>query len=453
VTGGPSLRLRLLGGVLAAVALAWLAVAWAGYARSRHELDELFDAHLAQSASMLIAQVSGGDDDEIELEHVPRLHPYARNVAFQVWERGERLRVHSRSAPNARLSPQDEGFSDATVDGVEWRVFGAWTKGRRALVQVGERRDARAQVSREIAAHLLLPLGVALPLLGGALALAVGRALRPLRDLADDIGGRDPQRLEPVVAGGAPREVRPLVERLNALFARIDESLEKERAFTADAAHELRTPLAAIRAQAQVAREAGGDAERRRALDQVIAGCDRAARLSGQLLTLARVDSEGASARFGPCDLAEVAREVLGELAPGAYERGVAVALEAEGPAPVQGDAGLLRVLLRNLVDNAMRHAPRGSAVRVRAEARAPGALLSVTDEGPGIPPAERARVLDRFYRVLGTSAPGAGLGLSIAARIAALHGASLELGEGPGGRGLAVRVAFPGRPPRAGSA
>ena len=258
MTGGPSLRLRLLGGVLAAVALAWIAVGWTGYVEARHELDELFDAHLAQFASLLIAQLSLEDDDEIELEHAPRLHRYARNAAFQIWERGKRLRVHSRSAPDVRLSEDDEGFSDSTVDGVGWRVFSAWTKGRRALVQVGERRDARAAVSREVAAHLLLPLAVALPLLGAALALAIGRALRPLRDLADAIGGRDPQRLEPVAAPDAPREVRPVVDRLNALFARMAASLERERAFTADAAHELRTPLAAIRAQAQVARGAAG---------------------------------------------------------------------------------------------------------------------------------------------------------------------------------------------------
>lgn len=447
--GGPSLRLRLLTGVLAAVALAWIAVAWTGYVQSRHELDELFDAHLAQSASLLIAQLSEEDDDEIELEHAPGLHRYARNAAFQVWERGERLRLHSRSAPNHRLSQDDEGFSDASVDGVDWRVFSAWTKGRRALVQVGERRDAREAVSREIAAYLLLPLALALPLLGGTLALAIGRALRPLRDLADDIGGRHPERLEPVVAPNAPREVRPVVDRLNALFARISESLERERAFTADAAHELRTPLAAIRAQAQVARQAGGDAERRHALDQVIAGCDRAARLSEQLLTLARLDAGGASRRFAPCDLGQVARDVLGEIAPAAYGRDVSVALEAKGPAPVRGDEGLLRVLLRNLVENAVRYAPRGSAVRVRAEARGAGAWLCVSDEGPGIPPAERARVLDRFYRVLGTSQAGVGLGLSIAARIAALHGASLELGDGPGARGLSVAVTFAADPPR----
>jgi two-component system sensor histidine kinase QseC len=285
---------------------------------------------------------------------------------------------------------------------------------------------------------------LALPLLGAALALAIGRALAPLRALADAVGSRDAQRLEPVVAPDAPREVRPLVERLNALFRRIGESLEKERAFTADAAHELRTPIAGIRAQAQVAREATEDAERRRALDQVLAGCDRAARLAEQLLTLARLDAGQGQLRLVPCDLAQIAREVLAELAPGAHSRGTALALAADAPVPVAGDALLLHVLVRNLVDNAVRYGGPEGAVTVTVERDEEGSRLCVADRGPGIPSAERQRVLDRFYRSVGTREQGAGLGLSIVSRIAALHGAALELDEGPEGHGLCASVRFP---------
>jgi two-component system sensor histidine kinase QseC len=452
---------RLLAGVLAAVAAAWIAVAWTGYRQARRELDELLDAHLAQFAALLVAQLSEehddddheeeeDDDDELELEHAPRLHPYTRHLAFQVWERGRRLRLHSRLAPDTRLSPDDDGFSEAAAGGERWRVFSAWTRDRRLLVQVGERAAARDAVAREIAGHLLLPLGIALPLLGLALAVAIGRALRPLRALADAVGRRDPERLQPVAALAVPREVAPLVERLNALFARIAASLERERAFTADAAHELRTPLAAIRAQAQVARQATRDDERRHALDQVIAGCDRAARLAEQLLTLARLDAEGWQGRFAACDLAEIARDELAALAPRAHERGVALELAAEGAAPVRGEAALLGILLRNLADNAVRHSPRHGTVQVRVAPDSAGVRLAVSDEGPGIPPAERARVLDRFYRLLGGDETGAGLGLSIAARIAALHGATLALDDAPGGRGLLITVRFPETPPGA---
>jgi two-component system sensor histidine kinase QseC len=243
---------------------------------------------------------------------------------------------------------------------------------------------------------------------------------------------------------GVPSEVRPLVERLNELFSRIHASVERERAFTADAAHELRTPLAAIRAQAEVARASEDDASRRRALGQVIAGCDRAARLSEQLLTLARLESGEWRERLGPCDLAVVAREVVAELAATAHTRGVALAFVASGPASVRGDAPLLHVLIRNLVDNAVRYGAAGEQVRVSLETQAAGVLLRVEDEGPGIAASERAFVLGRFRRGLGTKESGAGLGLAIVQRIAELHEASLTLAEGPHGRGLSVLVRFP---------
>jgi two-component system sensor histidine kinase QseC len=446
VRAARSLRTRLLAGVLAAVATAWIAVSVAAYLRARHELEELLDAHLAQSAALLVAQLPAGED-ELDLEHAPELHRYARKVAFQIWEDGRKLRLHSLSAPQERLSPVDRGFSDSTVSGVRWRVFSAWVAGRKALVQVGERSAAREALSRQIALHLLLPLALGLPLLGVALTLAVGRALRPLRALADVVAARDPLRLEPIGAAGVPREVLPLVERLNALFARIAASIEKERAFTADAAHELRTPLAAIRAQAQVAYESADGGERSRALQQVMAGCDRAARLSEQLLTLARLEDAASRKGFEACDLREVARSVLAERAQDAHSRGVALELHAEAPARVQGDAALLHVLLRNLVDNAVRYGAEGGVVRVEAGASARGVVLRVIDRGPGIPAGERGRVLDRFHRLPGSGEPGAGLGLSIVSRIASLHGATLELREGPQGRGLEVSLAFPAAP------
>jgi two-component system sensor histidine kinase QseC len=443
-----SLRARLLGGVLGAVSITWIGVSVAGYLRSRHEMEDLFDAHLAQSAALLVAQISeSGDEDdgeELELEHAPELHRYARNVAFQVWERGRKLRVHSRNAPRTKLSATEQGFSDANADGVRWRVFSTWALDRRVLVQMAERADARDAVSAQIARHLLAPLLVALPLLGVGLLLAIGRALAPLRALAEAVAARDPQRLEPVAADHVPREVRALVDRLNGLFARIETSLERERAFTADAAHELRTPLAAIRAQAQVARASRDDAERAHALGQVITGCDRATRLSEQLLTLARLEAGEWRERLVPCDLGDVARAVLAEVAQTAHSRGVAVELHAEVPVAVRGDASLLHVLLRNLVDNALRYGAGGSAVRIEIGHSESRAVLRVIDHGPGIPMAERSRVLDRFYRGVGTGESGAGLGLAIAARIATLHGAALDLDEGPGGRGLAVTVHWP---------
>lgn len=323
-----SLRLRLLVGVLATVAVAWIAVAAAGYFKARHELDELLDAHLAQSASILLALL-GEEADEIELEHTPRLHRYERQVAFQIWDSRQRLRLHSASAPAGRLSPADTGFSTRTTEGKRWRVFSLRSTAQGVLIQVGERVEAREEVSAEIAEQLLAPLGLALPLLAGILAFAIGRGLKPLNTMAREISARDAQRMEPILTEQAPAEIIPLVNQLNALFLRIQHSLENERRFIADAAHELRTPIAAIRAQAQVARAAADEAERQLALDKVLAGCDRATRLTEQLLTLARLDATITPPPAALCDLAQAARVVLTDLGPSAYDRGVELELVA----------------------------------------------------------------------------------------------------------------------------
>lgn len=433
-----SLMGRLLAGLLSALALVWLATALYSYFDTRHEVNRLLDAHLAQSASMIVAQV-GHDLEEIDLEHAPQLGEDSRRVAFQIWERGSVLRLHSANAPQARLSPREEGFSRVKIGGKGWRVFSTWDDARRFLVQVGERDEARAEIAAGVARNLLVPLAFALPVLGLLAWLVIARALAPLRALGREVEAREPGNLGEVTAGDEPAEVVPLVRSLNALFGRVGGLIERERRFTADAAHELRTPLAAIKTQAQVARGAPDDATRRHALDNVVAGSDRAARLVEQLLTLARLERDQLKGQVGPCDLREIARRTIAELAPAALERGTEIELDAEAAAPVEGHPELIAALLRNLIDNAVRYGPAGGIVRVETH----GASMSVTDQGPGIPPEERARVGERFYRIVGTEPSGSGLGLSIVERIATLHGAQVALGEGPGGRGLRVTVAF----------
>jgi len=438
-----SLRLRLLMGVLATVSLIWIAVAGVAYFKARHELDELFDAHLAQSASILLAQV-GEEADEMELEHAQSLHRYDRQVAFQIWDRQQHLRLHSASAPSARLSPIGEGFSTHEAEGKKWRVFSLRSQAHGVLIQVGERMEARGEVSAEIATHLLAPLAAALPLLGFMLVFAIGRALDPLNKIAREVASRDAQRLEPIKTEQAPAEILPLVSQLNQLFGRIQTSLENERRFTADAAHELRTPIAAIRVQAQVAREAGAGNERIHALDNVLEGCDRATRLTGQLLTLARLDATTAGLAPVKCDLAQAAREVLAELGPAALDKGVALELVSPGPVFVLGDEALMRVFLRNLVDNGVRYSPTGTRVAVRLSMENGRPRLEVSDQGPGIPAEERQNVLRRFYRVVGSEASGSGLGLSIVARIANLYGIEIFILDSEGRQGARVVLGFP---------
>ena len=433
-----SLKGRLLAGLLSALALVWLATALYSYFDTRHEVNRLLDAHLAQSASMIVAQ-AGHDLGEIDLEHAPQLGEHSRRVAFQIWERGGVLRLHSTNAPQARLSPREEGFSRVKIGGNGWRVYSTWDDERRFLVQVGERDEAREEIAAGVARNLLVPLVFALPVLGLLAWLVIARALAPLRALGREVEAREPGNLGELAAEDEPAEVVPLVRSLNALFGRVGGLIERERRFTADAAHELRTPLAAIKTQAQVASAAPDDAKRRHALDNVVAGSDRAARLVEQLLTLARLEPDQFKERVRPCDLREIARNTIAELAPGALERGTEIELDAEAAAPVEGHPELIAALLRNLIDNAVRYGPAGGIVRVETH----GASVSVTDQGPGIPPEESARVGERFYRIVGTEPSGSGLGLSIVERIATLHGAQVALGEGPGGRGLRVTVAF----------
>lgn len=442
-----SLKARLIAGLLASVAAIWLAVTVAAWLETRQETEEILDAHLAQAAALLTAFVSH-EAEELE-EHLPA-HRYLRKVTFQVWEGGTQLRVHSANAPDHRLAGADHGFADAEFDGRRWRVYSVWSPDERYLVQVGETREARDAISRELAGHLLVPLAVALPVLALALALLIGRGLRPLSRLADDIGRRDAGRLDPIDAANAPSELKPVLDRLNQLFARVGHSLEQERRFTADAAHELRTPLAAMRTHAQVAQGAGDAQSRAAALAHVIEATDRATHLLEQLLTLARLDASAVNDRFAPCDLHRLAAAAVAQAAPAAMDREIDLSL-ADGDGPpveLQGEAALLGVLLRNLIDNAVRYSPQkvGSGVTVRTFADGGSARVEVIDQGPGIPPVERARVLDRFYRVAGSDESGSGLGLSIAARIAELHGARLELDAGPNGKGLCARVVFPPR-------
>lgn len=445
----PSLRNRLLALILGGVAVAWIGAATVAYRDARHETDELLDGYLAQSAALLVAQ-AGHDIDEIELEHAPQLHRYARRVAFQVWERGEILRVHSANAPDRRLSPKSEGFDDVDVNGERWRVFSSYDQHGKVLIQVGEARSARDAIALAVARGLAAPLVVALPILGVVLWIAVTLGLRPLEAVGRAVAQRDPANLAPLGMGATPREVAPLVASLDALFERVRASMEHERRFTADAAHELRTPIAALRAQAEVALGAGDAGERRRALEGVITGCDRAAHLVDQLLTLARLDPVRADASTWSADLAATSREVAATYAQSALDSGLELSVDAPASAPVAVEPALLRILLRNLVDNAVRYAA-GVGREVRIEIRNGNRpTCRVIDDGPGILPERRERLGQRFHRGEDAAAPGSGLGLSIVQRIVALCGGTLAFETAPGGRGLCVTVRFAGTQARA---
>ena len=440
-----SLQARLLALVLGLVTVVWLGAAGATWLDARHELDELLDAHLAQAAALLVVQQTRADgDDDDGVADAPSLHKYAPKVAFQVFHEGQ-LVMRSANAGTAPMSTIPRGFATVRMaDGAQWRVF--TTRGAESDVQVvvGEQTASRNAILWAVLRSVLLPLILALPLLALALWWAVREGLAPLRQLSRVLRQRQPQALEALMVGDMPSEMRPMVQALNGLFERIDSMVASERRFTADAAHELRTPIAAIRAQAQVALGAGTDtAQRNHALQFTLAGCDRATRLVEQLLTLARLEA-APDMPAASVDMSARARRVAADLVPAALVRHQTLELEAAAPCVVAGDDMLVGVLVRNLIDNAIRYSPDGARIRVSVATAAGQPQLQVEDSGPGMTQQEMARLGERFYRVVGHSQPGSGLGWSIVKRIADVFGAQVQVGRSEQLGGLAVSVRWP---------
>ncbi|HNQ04076.1 MAG TPA: sensor histidine kinase N-terminal domain-containing protein [Thiobacillaceae bacterium] len=432
-----SLRRRLLVWLLGGLSLGWLAALVFTYFDAHHEIDELFDDQLVQVARVMLALAEEYDDDEDLVWRTDRGHKVEKRFVFQIWDESGRLLARSPGAPRHALAARD-GFSDTHALGSgRWRCYSLWDREGRLRVQVAENHHVREEISGHIASRLLLPASFGLPLLGVWIWFSARHSLAPLDDIAREIAARAPETLEPVTPDVAPREIRPLVLAMNSLFGRVSRTLEQERRFTADAAHELRTPLAAIVAQAQVAGRARDAAERAHALGQIATSGRRAGRLVEQLLTLARLDP-AAGLPMTPLRLDRLAADECAEHGAAALARDISLELEVEEEAMVSGQADMLRILLRNLLDNALRHTSRGGRVVVRVSGRG----LSVADDGPGIPAQARAQVLRRFHRLAGQEVEGSGLGLSIVARVAALHRARLELEDNR--PGLVVRLEFP---------
>jgi len=438
-----SLQARLQVLVLGLVTLVWLGAVVMTWVDARHELDELLDGHLAQAAALLVVQQTAGEDDD-ERADAPSLHKYAPRVAFQVFHEG-RLVLRSANMDTVPMTAASRGFATVRLkDGAEWRVFATQGAERDVRVLVGEQTSSRSAILWAVLRSVLLPLAFALPLLALAGWWAVRRGLAPLRHLSEALGQRRPEVLAPVVLQDLPTEMQPLVQALNGLLERIERMLESERRFTADAAHELRTPIAAIRAQAQVALGAGSDdAQRQHALLATLAGCDRATRLVEQLLTLARLEAAPAQ-DAGAIELGDLARSVAAELAPTALARRQILELDADVPCKVTGHALLLAVLMRNLIDNAMRYSPDGARIQVAVAQESGHAVLRVEDSGPGLSEQEMARLGERFYRAPGQEQPGSGLGWSIVKRIGEVLGAQFQVSRSGLLGGLAVTVRWP---------
>lgn len=443
-----SLRRRLLLGGVGSVVLMWLVAAWFTWRDAEHELGELLDAHLAQAAALLVAPAAHEHFHEELFARAPHLHRYATRVVFQVWHEGQ-LMQGSGNAPSQPLTTLRSGFETTDIGGQRWRVFATVGDAPDIQIYVGERLDVRATILRAVLHSLMWPLLLGLPLLALAAWWAVRLGLAPLDRLSATLARRQPDALEPVSLHRAPAELQPLVVALNALLVRVSRLIDTERRFTADAAHELRTPIAGIRAQAQVARGATGDEERRHALDQLLQGCDRAAHLIDQLLMLARVDA-GAGEGSGSQELGALVRLAVAEQLPAVLARGQSIDVQADEACWVSGSPVWVAVLLRNLLDNASRYAGLQARLRVSVTVCDDQPLLTVEDSGPGLPEADLQRLGERFYRAetgLASGQPGSGLGWSIVRRVAQVIGLQVQPDRSPELGGLRVRVGWPVSP------
>jgi signal transduction histidine kinase len=440
-----SLRSRLAWLLVVASIAAWSAGSVWLYRSALAQTDRLFDAALVEAAHAVLAVVAremkhhSGDEDEIELEAVD--HAHTESIFYQVRSARGEILFRSPGAPREPLATAGStGFADTRLPGGEFRVYSLQASRERTTIHVGQPVAVRTQFARSAALRLLLPGLVLALVLTIGVWLIVRRVTAPVVAFAGAIDARAPGDSAPVQLDGLPAELRPVGLAVNRLFARVEDALRHERTLTADAAHELRTPLAALRAQAQVALRSRDDAERGEALQALIGGVDRATRMVETVLTLARLDARSIDrAALPEVRLDELAAEAAAALK--ANPRARSVRIEVDVPAlVVRADAESLPIALRNLCENALRHA--ASRLRVEAKSEGGDVTISVRDDGPGMTADQQACAFDRFHR--GPDGGGAGLGLALVRRVAEMHGGDARFASGLDGRGLGVELVLP---------
>ena len=430
-----SLRMRLLVFLLAAIVLAGAVQGALAYRSALDEADALFDYHMQQTA---LALRSGLPVDAQGLGPGLDLEDENHEFIVQVWT-NEGLRIFESAVGAALPQIAVLGFTNVQARGGTYRVFSMQTRSQ--VIQVAQNMAVRQGMARSLALRTLAPLAFMAPLLVLAVWWGVSRSLAPVERVRRQLAQRQADDLSPVSDAQLPDEVQPLVSELNLLFERVQRAFDAQEHFVADAAHELRSPLAALRLQLQGLQRAGDDTARAAAIERLSAGIDRATRLVEQLLTLAR--QESGSTATEPVDLRAIAQLALADVAPAAQARSMDVGLLDSEAATVPGNVEALRMLVRNLLDNAIKYTPPGGQVDVQVRADNGHAVLTVEDSGPGIAPEHRERVMQRFVRETAEGAPGSGLGLAIVLAIAQRHGAVVALDSSPRLGGLRVTLRF----------
>jgi two-component system, OmpR family, sensor histidine kinase QseC len=441
-----SIRVRLVALILAVTTGILVAAGVVVYLEADHESEELFDLSLQETGHLLFTLA---EHEAIEIEAagtshlIPMISDHQPYLFFQIWTTDGRLLYRNNGSPaKPFVSGGKTGLGWFEHNGEKWRTFALWNQAHTMHMQVGEPTSHRKEISSRFAIQLSILAAIILPLLGGLIWWIVHRTFAPLRRSTRDVASRVPGDLREVDVTGADEEVKPLFGALNQLFARVRRTLEREQRFTANAAHELRTPLAGIKTNLQVLTRARDGLERNIAQSGLAESTERAIRLVDQLLTLARVDPDHVTSGAS-VDLPHLIDRAVNEHAATAGAKLIGLSAECE-PVTVFGAEAGIAILLRNLIDNAIRYTPIGGRVIVSCRGTANQVTLCVRDSGPGIAMELRDRIFDRFYRVAGSQATGSGLGLSIVKGIAELHLAAISVTDGIGTSGTTITVTFP---------
>jgi signal transduction histidine kinase len=460
----PPLAVALFGRMSLLLLIVVASVGVITFAAASRRVNEVYDGQLIIGANVLRAlmmeelheippergekQLEVDDDVLLSPEDRRAFDAYAEWRMFRIW-RGGRLLLRSDTGPPLAAPPSNDGFTEVEApDGRRWRVYTLRMPDRAIAVQVGERTDIRLELVSRIALGAALPLLLFIPLAAGLIWLSLSDGLSALRLLMAELGRRSMRDLSPVPLEPWPADLHPMVRSINRMFARIERALQHERTFVDNAAHQLRTPLAAVRLQAQLIASETDPVERKALSERLVESVDRASTMTDNLLTLARLEGRVAPKPTGSGDLRAETVAAIADLAPLAARRSVELAFDGPARAP-GGDPVLLRLIAANLIENALNHAPLGSEVAIRLATGEAGLRLSVADHGPGIPPAERKKVLQRFYRGQPAGQTGSGLGLSIVSEAVRLLGGKLILDDrADGGPGLVAAVELPHKAP-----
>jgi two-component system sensor histidine kinase QseC len=459
----PSIRRFLLVSLLSTITCVITGAAIYTYYDITKKINSIFDAQLIEAAHVIRHTTEQstthhiGNLDEIfsptqtylppklwDIIYGDDMHRYDTRRVFQIWSEDGILLARTEGAPPFPLAKDQEGFTDSQMGKYTWRVYTLIDKQHHMRYQVAQRSDVRSHLVQHLALGNILPDLLIYPLTIFIIFFSIRAAFKPLKRTIKEVKNRALEHLQPINTVEVPVEVKPLVDEINLLLARLDESYAREKRFTADAAHELRTPLAALKTQAQVASNAHDKAEYQLALNKINQCVDRCARVVTQLLTLSNLRPDEPLKEIQTIDLSRLAIEIISELASDAVHKHITLSFDAsKTPAITQGNATLIQVLMRNLIDNAIRYTPEQGKVTVSTDVKDKQVIFCVEDTGPGVAPELYDRIFDRFYRELGNKAQGSGLGLSIVQQIVELHKATIKVSKPEHHSGLKIQASF----------